>query len=864
MNRKQKRQAQRTAADRSFTAAVAEPGRPSAKAQGRPLERSRILIAGGAVLIALCTWIIYGQTIGVSPIVYDDYFYLTASPYVAVSSPLSRLGPTWDEPYFANFHPVTTTTWLLDREFSGKGEPFDGTTFRVAHLFYATIGAVLLILLFRRLGISAVAAVGGALVYAVHPVHTEVVGWLSARKDLMALIFVVLSMLAWLWAREAATPRQWRLRHASTILLVLLAILSKPIAVIVPVLFAAYEFCSAPHAGVARWRWAQRGSHPVVTRTLGLTAIFVPVAAISTSVFRRLLERDATHGGWLILVIIGCTLLILPAAPKAADLCQKDTAGLRVLGPPFVVLSLAAGAGSAWTLWAQEQVGAIKVSPTLSQSLNAACEVVLAYAWKALLPLRMSASYAWGAIPRFSIQGLLGAVLLCALLWIAFRFAGSADRNRRLAAFGVFWFLIALIPVSNLVPTSTKMADRYLFLPTIGTILAAMAVAGAWGTGSRRRNAAAGLGLVVVVTVFTSWSYARTEVWSGRKFLRHDQPQPELALWASAVDTDPDDSLAHINLGLAYLRLDPPEINGALDHLHRALELSESNQSKVVSGQTLNMTPAYEGLGDAYLTRASDLSAGQSADPGWQAKKADYQDAVKYYQLSFRSPSGFARGDAGALERYSEASEALAQMLTTELSEAAGETLETNRRTRDHLRAESERALARARTLLVEANVPSTDAEFREVVLSQGTILFKREAGATAAEKAGYYQQALMHYQEAATLFPDDPRPLLDEGLCYERMAGAAKSAEDMRQQIAAGDAVLGKALTLQTTAQDYSPATTYRVLALLYSHAGDYSTVLDWLRKARQAAQSSADIALIDKDIQNMAQFVGNDGAKH
>jgi hypothetical protein len=32
-------------------------------------------------------------------------------------------------------------------------------------------------------------------VYAVHPIHTEVVAWLSARKDLMSLIFIVLSCL---------------------------------------------------------------------------------------------------------------------------------------------------------------------------------------------------------------------------------------------------------------------------------------------------------------------------------------------------------------------------------------------------------------------------------------------------------------------------------------------------------------------------------------------------------------------------------------------------------------------------------------------------------------------------------------------
>ncbi len=854
MNRKQRRQLQRSTARR--TAVAVQPAPPAVAAPKWPLESSRILIAGGVVLIAICTWIIYGQTVHVAPIDYDDHFYLTVSPYVAVSSPLSRMGATWTEPYFANFHPVTTTTWLLDRELSARTEPFDGTVFRIAHLLYAILGALLLIPLYRRLGIPAVLAVFGALVYAVHPVHTEVVAWLSARKDLVALIFVALSMLAWLWARDAATPRQWRLRHTTTILLVLLAVLSKPIAVILPVLFVAYEFCSGAHAGIAKWRWSNRSAHPLLTRTLGLTAIFIPVAAISAYVFHRLLENDPGHGAWLIVVLLVCALLSVAFAPTAADFLRKDGAGLRTLAPPFVALSLVAGAGSAWTLWAQGREGAIKGALSWMQTLNAACEVVLAYAWKALVPLRMSASYSWGAVPAFSVQGLLGAFLLVALLWIGFRFAGSPDRNRRLAAFGIFFFLIALIPVSNLVPTSTKMADRYLFLPTIGVILVILAGMAGWCAGRRGRMAAVGAGLALLVVVFTAWSYARAEVWCGKTALRHGQPQPDLALWSAAVSADPDDSLARVNLGLAYLRLHPPDIDPALTHLHRALELIEANQSGLAAGQKLNSTPAYEGLGDAYLNRAIQDAADGPADPRWSARKQDYEEAVKNYELTFLAPSGFTRGDVGILRRYSDASEALAQMDQTELNQA-GADREALLGERDRLRTGSEDALERARKLLLADGVPPTDPDYRMIVLQQGTIVFNREAGAPVEEKSGDYQKALAHYQEAATLFPNDPRPLLDEGLCYERLAGLAHTDEEIKHQVALGEAALRKALTLSTTASDYSPATTYRVMASLYLHTGNYAAVLDWLQKARQTTQDSAERAVIDKDIQNIQGYL-------
>jgi len=290
------------------------------EAQAWPAERFRYLWVAGVVVIALCTAVVYGQTVRVPPIGYEDPFYLVHSPYVRVNPAFSRLDAVWTEPYFANFHPVTTTTWLIDRGLSDQRQPFDGTPFRITQLLYAVLGASLLIGLYRRLGVPAVLAVFGAVVYAVHPIHTEVVAWLSARKDLVSLIFMVWSFLAWLWAIEASTASQWRLRHALTVFLVLLAVLSKPIAVILPALFIAYEFCSAPHAPIAGWRWTKRDSHPLVTRVLALTAILLLAGGLSTTIFGAELARDAMHGGWLIFVPVGLSLLVLAVAPSARDL----------------------------------------------------------------------------------------------------------------------------------------------------------------------------------------------------------------------------------------------------------------------------------------------------------------------------------------------------------------------------------------------------------------------------------------------------------------------------------------------------------------------------------------------------------------
>lgn len=119
-----------------------------------------------------------------------------------------------------------------------------------------------------------------------------------------------------------------------------------------------------------------------------------------------------------------------------------------------------------------------------------------------------------------------------------------------------------------------------------------------------------------------------------------------------------------------------------------------------------------------------------------------------------------------------------------------------------------------------------------------------------------YYRQALTHYQEAAALFPDDPRPFLYQGLCYERLSAIDPSLEKKREHFARGEAALRKATSLHFKPPDYSPALPYRALASLYSHIEDYPAALDALQRARQAERSAEAMAQIDKDIENLQQF--------
>ena len=579
------------------------PIAPEIPEPGWPGGHSRRILFLGAALIVLLTLVIYSQTLAVPPLDFDDSFHLVHSPYVNVAHPFVLLGAVWDEPYFGFFDPVTTTSWMLDRALADKSKPFDAVPFRVSQLFYAIVCAGLVMLVFRRLGLPAMLAALGGVIYAVHPIHTEVVAWLSGRKDLMALLFMLLSFLAYLWARAAATPGEWRVRQTATALLSLLAVLAKPVAIVIPLIFIAYEFCSERPGGVAK---------PILTRTFGLAAIFLAAGGTAALVFRGMLQGDR-HGGWLIAVAAGCTLLLVTAAPRAAGLADFLAGrghGLRVLAPPFAMQGVVFGAGVAWTVWAQSQAGAIKGGLSLLPTLNLTFEAMLAYAGKIFVPAHMSPYYVWTRYPAMSLAGVCGALLIVGLAAIAIILAGAKDRSRRMVAFGILWYWIAFIPTSNLVPTSIKMADRYEYVPSVGAILALVALSAVFFPKERRRQMAACLALAIVAGGYTVWSFRRTRVWSG-----------DLSLWTSAVETHPDNYFALTSLGLCYLRLDPPAPERALPFLQRALEVGEGVQAGGPGERQLDVSPELEALGDAYLAMARSAP-----------RKESYTKAVEYLE----------------------------------------------------------------------------------------------------------------------------------------------------------------------------------------------------------------------------------------
>ncbi|MBM4083392.1 MAG: tetratricopeptide repeat protein [Planctomycetes bacterium] len=103
-----------------------------------------------------------------------------------------------------------------------------------------------------------------------------------------------------------------------------------------------------------------------------------------------------------------------------------------------------------------------------------------------------------------------------------------------LVTFGLFWILITLLPVSNLVPLASRpLAEQRLYLPSLGACVALASLAGV-------RPRRVGL-LLALAAVLAAGTLHRNHVW---RTSRH--------LWADAVVKSPANRRALCNLSNAY------------------------------------------------------------------------------------------------------------------------------------------------------------------------------------------------------------------------------------------------------------------------------------------------------------------------
>ena len=159
------------------------------------------------------------------------------------------------------------------------------------------------------------------------------------------------------------------------------------------------------------------------------------------------------------------------------------------------------------------------------------------------------------------VQVVLGAVaiaLSCVVLWTL--------RRRKLVSFGLLWFGLALAPASQIISHHIHRADRFLYLPLVGMLLAVAMGLRPLGRVAQRRGQAAGAIIVSVSCLFLliRLSTAQVRTW-----------RDSVSVWENCIAVDPQNAAAHDTLGNVLSKRG--ESSEAMRHTRKAAELDYDN-----------------------------------------------------------------------------------------------------------------------------------------------------------------------------------------------------------------------------------------------------------------------------------------------
>ena len=164
--------------------------------------------------------------------IWDDTISLTQNPYIRSAN---GLGQFWFSTRTTDYWPVTATTLWAEWRLWGLNPLGYHATNLALH-----VGEVLLLwAILRRLRVPG--AELAALLFAVHPVNVETVAWITQRKNLMAMLFYLLSILGFLRAEEGS-----RTAYGLSLAAFVLALLSKGSVAILPVVLTGIVLCRRP------------------------------------------------------------------------------------------------------------------------------------------------------------------------------------------------------------------------------------------------------------------------------------------------------------------------------------------------------------------------------------------------------------------------------------------------------------------------------------------------------------------------------------------------------------------------------------------------------------------------------------------
>jgi tetratricopeptide (TPR) repeat protein len=148
----------------------------------------------------------------------------------------------WTQPHVHLYTPLAYTVWALVAAIFSPTVASSAFAFHLLNLLLHLLATVLAFLLLGRLTKNNLAAFFGAAVFAVHPLQVEAVAWISGMNNLLAGAISIGALLAYVLYAQSDSRRDAKIYYVIATLCLILALFSKPTAVVVPLLAIAIDF----------------------------------------------------------------------------------------------------------------------------------------------------------------------------------------------------------------------------------------------------------------------------------------------------------------------------------------------------------------------------------------------------------------------------------------------------------------------------------------------------------------------------------------------------------------------------------------------------------------------------------------------
>jgi len=386
------------------------------------------------LLLAGVTLAIYWPVRHYGIVYFDDPLFTTDNAMVKSGLNWHSLAWALSSVVVANWHPVTSLSFVLDNQWFGANPGAE----HVVNVLFHTASAVLLFLVLQRITGCIWRSTVVAAIFAWHPLRVESVAWISERKDVLSVFFMMLTLLFYTRFAQTTSLRTgtldaksgdegsgvWRLGSGDywlALVFFALGLMSKPMLVTLPFVLLLLDY------------WPLRR---VTGDTWQVTSDKKSIPQL----------RKGAWPSWGVTAAAGKRLVL-----------EKW---------PFFLLS---AIFSGLTYWIQKNYAAVMSLNTLGweDRISNAVTSYLQYLAKLFWPTKLAVIYPY---PK-SHDGV--EVWLMALLLLAISALCVCQFFRRpYLATGWFWYLGTMVPVIGLVQVGEQaMADRYTYIPLIGPVI---------------------------------------------------------------------------------------------------------------------------------------------------------------------------------------------------------------------------------------------------------------------------------------------------------------------------------------------------------------------------------------------------------